>query len=328
MENYLLFREPNSNRFFGADLGSVTDYEALQFANADSSPDDMVGMITDHRALLCFGDTTTEIFENTGAAGFPFERNINGTMQVGLADASLVGRIFDIVYFVADDLTVRRLEGNQPVRISTHFVEQKLASFTIASGETWAYQSEGHFFIGFTFLEGTLVYDAVTQEWHERESYREKYWRPRWCVEFAGKILAGDPFSNNVIEVDKDTYSDVITDRLMSSTIQRMEWTYQPIYAEQTRAFHNRLEIVIESGVSLTTGQGSNAKLMVEYSDDGGRVWKKLPDRSIGGRGEYEARVVWHNLGSARKRVYRAAVSDPIPVTVIDTVIEVNGGRL
>ena len=183
-------------------------------------------------------------------------------------------------------------------------------------------------FIGFTFLEGTIVFDAVTGEWAERQSYGELFWRPRFCTNFAGKVLAGDPFTNQIVELDLDTYSDALTDRLMSSTTQRMEWTYQPIYAEQTRAFHDRLEVVMETGVSLETGQGSDAKVMMQYSDDGGISWTALPDRQIGLRGRYEARVVWHNLGSARQRVYRGAISDPIPVTITDTVVEVRGGRL
>ena len=140
LENFLLFREPNSDRFFGADLGEVTYYDALMFANADSNPDNMIGMITDHRSLVAFGKKTTELFENTGVSGFPFERNINGTMQVGLLSENLYGRCFDIVHFIADDYTVRRLEGNQPVRISTHNIEQRLErEFTLSTGTAFSY---------------------------------------------------------------------------------------------------------------------------------------------------------------------------------------------
>jgi Neuraminidase (sialidase) len=107
-----------------------------------------------------------------------------------------------------------------------------------------------------------------------------------------------------------------------------MEWTYQPIYANAQRAFHDRLEIVLETGVGATTGQGSDPKIMLKKSDDGGKTWQALPDRTFGKRGERLSRAVWHNLGSARKRVYKASVSDPVPVTVVDTVTEVRGGRL
>jgi hypothetical protein len=48
----------------------------------------------------------------------------------------------------------------------------------------------------------------------------------------------------------------------------------------------------------------------------------------MGKRGKYLDRVHWENLGKSKARVYRGAVSDPIPVTITDTVIEVRGGRL
>ena len=67
---------------------------------------------------------------------------------------------------------------------------------------------------------------------------------------------------------------------------------------------------------------------MMEFSDDGGRTWKKLPTRTLGKKGEYRDRAVWHNLGASRQRVYRGSVSDPVKVYIGNTIIEVRGGRL
>lgn len=329
LENFLLFREPNSDRMFGAELGSATDYDALDYVNADSNPDYLVGLIADHRNAVAFGKKTTELYTNTGVSGFPFERIINGTMQVGLAAENLYERAFDVVYFIADDLTVRRLDGNQPVRVSTHFIEQKLdKDFTLSSGRAFSYWQEGHFFVGFSFAEGTILYDAVTQEWHERESYSRSYWRFGSMARFADKMLAGDLDSNEIVELDLDSYDEAVSDPDMSSNVHVMEWTYQPIYAEGIRAFHDRLEVRFEAGVGLTTGQGSDPKIMMEYSDDGGRTWRALPTRTLGKKGEYKDRAVWHNLGSSRQRVYRGSVSDPVKVYIGDTIVEVRGGRL
>ena len=329
MENYLLFREPNSDRIFGAELGSATEFDALDFVNVDSNPDYVLGTITDQRSLIAFGKKTTEFYENTGISGFPFQRNINGTIQVGLAGENLYGRCFDVVYFIADDLTVRRMDGNQPVRISSHYIEQKLESnFTIAQGESFSYWEEGHFFIGFTFPEGSIVFDAVTQEWHERESYELPHWRFRYMQKFANKMLAGDYYSNEIVELDNKVYNEAVSSPKSANTVQVMEWTYQPIYAEGTRAFHDRLEVRFEAGVGLTTGQGSDPKIMMEYSDDGGRTWKQLPTRTLGKKGEYRDRAVWNNLGSSRQRVYRGSVSDPVKVYIGATLVEVRGGRL
>jgi len=44
--------------------------------------------------------------------------------------------------------------------------------------------------------------------------------------------------------------------------------------------------------------------------------------------GDYRKRVVWHRLGSSRDRVYRMAVTDPVPVIVYDTQLQAEGGRL
>jgi hypothetical protein len=67
---------------------------------------------------------------------------------------------------------------------------------------------------------------------------------------------------------------------------------------------------------------------MLYTSDDGGVSFTAVPSRSIGNIGEYQKRAIWCRLGSSRDRVYRAAVSDPVQVTVWDTQLEVEGGRL
>lgn len=329
LENFLLFREPNSNRMFGADLGSSTEFDSLSFVNADSHTDYLRGIQSNNRNLICFGEDSTEFFTNTGAAGFPFERIINGTIEVGLAAENLYGQCFDVVYFIADDLTVRRLDGNQPAKVSTHYIEQLLEqTFTLDSGEAFSYWQEGHFFMGFTFNEGTILYDAVTQEWHERKSFNREYWRFRNMVRFAGKTLAGDRDSNEIVELDTLTFDEAVNDPTMASNVQVMEWTYQPIYANGVRAFHDRLEVRFESGVGLTTGQGSDPVMMMQFSDDGGRTWIALPTKTLGKKGEYQDRAVWYNLGSSRQRVYKGSISDPVKVYIGQTITEVRGGRL
>ena len=78
IDNWLLFREPDSGRFFSADLGSATSFDALNFATAEGFPDDLVGLKVDHREVILFGPETVELWSNSGVAGFPFERVTNG----------------------------------------------------------------------------------------------------------------------------------------------------------------------------------------------------------------------------------------------------------
>jgi hypothetical protein len=321
VDNYLLFMEPNSGRFFGADVGSATSYDALDFATAEAAPDDLVGMTVDHRQVVLLGEESGEIWENTGAAGFPFERAINGFFELGCFNGDTVAKMDNSVIWVANDYTVRKLQGVTPQRISTHAVEQFLTTVDLDSGRAYSYSQDGHFFYVLSFNTGCWVYDATANEWHERATYPYDYYYWQTCAQAHGRQYVGSAFTDSIGYFDPETYTE-------AGGVQRAEWTYQPVYAENKRAFHDRLEVVMEVGVGLTTGQGSDPEMMMAYSDDGGQTWVNLPNKKIGPIGSYQQRVVWTGLGSARQRVYRGAISDPIKVVISDTVIEVRGGRI
>jgi hypothetical protein len=321
INNFLLFREPDSGRFFGADLGSATSFDALNVATAEGFPDDLVGLKVDHSEVMLFGSETIELWANVPISGFPFQRVTNGVLEIGCLNGRTVAKQDNSVMWLANDYTVRRLDGTTPVRISTHAVEQSIVDATIDSGRAFAYSQDGHLFYVLTFPEVTWVFDATTKEWHERQSYGEDNWNVGCSAQAYGMELVGDSTSNKVGYLDPDTYTE------WSNTV-RMEWTYQPVYAEQRLAFHDRLEIVLETGVGLTSGQGSAPVMMLDYSNDGGQTWTSLPNKSIGAIGRYDTRVVWNRLGSSRQRVYRASVSDPVKVNLTDTQIECRGGRV
>lgn len=322
LNNWLLFREPDSGRFFGADLGSATSFDALNFATAEGNPDGLVGMKADHLQVVLFGEKTVEIWDNDpGAGDFPFVRAVNGFVELGCLNGRSIAKLDNSLFWLASDFTVRRLDGITPVRVSTHAIEQRIVDSTVSSAQATTYTQDGHLFYVLSFDEGTFVYDVTTGSWHERETYNADNWNWSSAVEFNGQILVGSTTSNAIGQIDPHTYADL-------GLTQRMEWTYQPVYAEQRRVFHDRLEMVFEAGVGLTSGQGSDPEVMLDYSDDGGQTWQSLPNRKLGQLGQYKHRVVWHSLGSSEQRVYRASVSDPVSVTLTDTVIEVRGGRL
>lgn len=319
-DNFMLFREPDTGRFFGADLGSLTAFTALQFATAEGSPDTMLGMKVDHRQAILFGERTIEVWENTGVSGFPFERAANGFIELGIANGKTVAKLDNSVFWVASDYTVRRLDGYNPMRVSTHAVEQWLRSVTLVSLRGYSFTQEGHLFYMLTAPEGAFFYDVTTGFWHERNSYGFDTWNWGNPVAFAGKILVGSTISNAIGELSLTTYEDL-------GSTHRSEWTYQPVYFEGQRVFHDKLELTLEVGVGLTSGQGSDPQVMLDISDDGGRTWTALPTRSIGTIGKYATKVTWHGLGSAYQRVYRLAVPDPVKLAVTDAVLTYRVGR-
>lgn len=322
VNNFLLFRQPNSGVFFGADVGSATSFDALNFATAEANPDLLVGMKVDHVQPILFGAESVEIWDNVAISGFPFQRSVNGYVELGCFNGKSIAKCDNSVFWLANDYTVRRLNGVTPVRVSQHGIEQLIQNATISTANAWSYSQGGHLFYVLSFNEVTVVYDATTGVWHQRQSYGYDNWSMGTHASAYGYELVGSSRTNKIGILRRDVYDEF-------GDTQRMEWTYQPVYNEARRAFHDRLEIICKTGVGTVTGQGQDPAMMLDYSDDSGRTWRSMPNRSLGAIGRYSDRVHWERCGSTpNARVYRGAVSDPVDVQIVDTQINVRGGRV
>lgn len=322
--NWLIFLEPNSGRNFAADITTATSFAALNFATAEGDPDNTIAILTDQQQLAQFGDLSLELSYDTGGSGYPFDRlPSGGFMELGCAAARSPAKADNSFFWLANDLTVRRLNGTTPVRVSTHAIEEQIASFAIKSDAiALTYTFTGHIYYVLTFPSArrTFVFDITTTQWNERMSWQGVEWLPISYAYCYGRHLVQD-LSGRIGELDANTYDDL-------GDAQVMQWTYQTVYSENSTAFHDRLEIIAEKGVGQSAGQGFDPQIMLEVSDDGGKNFRHISTKSLGKQGEYKARAVWNRLGSAKQRTYRCSVSDPVNVTVTDTQLNVRGGRL
>jgi hypothetical protein len=323
-DNFILFVEQSSGRFFSSDLLNAESYDSLNFATAESNPDELVGIEADHGQVFLAGRRSCEIWENRGGSGFPFARTFNGVIEIGCGAGKSISKGDNVLFFIDNTRIARMLEGVKPVRISQHGVEQAWANYsTIEDAEGQIYTLDGHlcWVLNFPTAEATWVYDLTTQEWYELESYGSTMWRVKWIQHCYGKILCGDRESGLIGEIDPDVFSEW-GDPIVAS------WTYPAIYGEGRQAAHHRLQTILETGVGLQSGQGSDPRIMLEISDDGGRTFDHAPTRSMGAIGKYRTQVVWDRLGSSDDRVYRQSISDPVRRAILDTQLEVTGGRL
>ena len=132
----------DSDQFVISALNDALTYDPLDIATAEGSPDDLIGLIVDHREVQFYGKHSIEIWYNSGAADFPFERQGNAFIERGCLARDSIIKIDNSVMFVGDDRIVYRLDGYSPIRISTHALEADIASAT----DFWAfsYTQEGH----------------------------------------------------------------------------------------------------------------------------------------------------------------------------------------
>jgi hypothetical protein len=321
LDNYVLFRTGNSGQFFSSDLANASSYDALFFATAEGAADKLVGIITDHRQIVLAGEYSMELWFNAGGADFPFQRDVNGFLELGCAAGYTLAKADNSIYWLASDMTVRRLEGLTPVRVSQHGVEQAIATYDVSGAYAFGYSQGGHIFYVLTFPDqATWVYDATTREWHERASYALSRWRPCSAAYCYGLNFVQDYQTGKVGYLDTDTYTDW-------DDTQRLEATFPSVYNDGGRIFHQSFEVMAETGVGLVSGAGSDPQITLEMSDDGGRTWRTAATKSLGLLGKYRSRVRWEKLGMARDRVYRISISDAVKVVLSDAELIASGTK-
>ena len=309
LDNFGGFIEPNSGRFFICDLADFTVYDPLDFATAESAPDDLVSIEANSSQFVLFGEDTTELWDNVGGSGFPFVKVTGGVIECGCAGKDATTVADNTVWWLDPDRIFRKLEGITPRRISNDGTEQQWQDYaSVDDAFVYSYIYDGHTFIVVRFptAGATWGYDINTGEWHERQSYGYDHWRAAWVVKCYGKALVGDTQTGNIGEIHATTYSEW-------GDILSREATTGVIRDGGRRLFHDRLELDVEVGQGLESGQGSDPVMMMDQSDDGGINFTAKPNFSLGTTGQTRKRVHRNALGSSYQRVYRFRQTDPVP---------------
>lgn len=313
-----------------------TDFDALNFSTAEGAPDLLLSLLVDHREIWLFGETSTEVFFNSGNPDFPFER-INGAfIEQGCAAKFSPAKMDNTVYWLTADERghgmVQRAQGYQPQRVSTHAVEYAIAQMDrIDDAFAITYQQEGHSFYQLTFptAEQTWVFDAATELWHQR-AWRDPVDnslnrdRTQCQMSFAGETIVGDWENGNLYVLDLDTYTD------NGDPIPRIRTCPHIADKNYNWVFYHSLHVDMQTGVGLDgplAAQGTDPQAMLQWSDDGGHSWSNELWTGIGKIGERTRRVKWRRLGRSRDRVFRVTVTDPVKVVFIGASVVTTVGK-
>ena len=296
-------------------------YASADFATAESAPDGLLRLLVNHNEVWLFGNRTTEVWALSGAT-FPFDQIPGSLMDRGIIAPLSAALLDNSVFWIGDDRMIYRANGYTPQRISTFAVEELLRVGTVDDAEASTHAIGGHHFyvLRFPTLDRTLVYDAATQLWHERQtgtSVIPSAWDVLCIFQAYGKTLVG--LASGVIrELDLDTYLDGTTQ------IRRALVSY-PAYPEGNRAILREVELECELGVGLTTGQGSDPQAMLRFSRDGGFTFGNERWTTLGPTGSRRVRANWHNLGMFRNGAVEIAISDPVKVAIYGGYYEIEG---
>lgn len=324
-DGYFIFERLETGSWFISGLLDGTAYDSTDYSTTSADPDNAIAVLADHGEIWVFGERSIEGYWNSGAADFPFTRISGGRIERGCGAKFSTAKLDNSVYWLGDDFVVYKANGYQPQRISTHAIEYAISQYSTKDDAfAYTYTEEGHAFYVLTFPTGnaTWVHDASTGLWHERmfrdpNDNSENRHRSNCYAYCYGKHLVGDYSTGTVWQMSLDTYADG------SWPIKRIA-TSPVLHAQGNRAFMSMLDIDIETGVGLNSGQGSDPQLMLRASDDGGRTWSSERWASIGAMGDYRQRARWSRMGSFYNRVIEVSITDPVKVAILGARAEIS----
>lgn len=335
MDGYFVFNKPDSEIYYISAAYDGLTIDPLDFASAEGSPDNIVGLIALHQNVWLLGQKSVQMVYDSGAADFPFAPVQGAFIEYGCASAASISRNSNTLFWLGNDDNgagmVWMAQGYQPLRISTQAIEKRIQEFSdkLATASGFCYQEEGHYFYSLDIegMDTTLVYDVTMQQWHERAYYNSSvgsYERhlPIFHIYAFGKHLVGDYRNGNIYEQNLNYYDD-------NGDIIRYQRTSPHEIDNLDRVFYESLQIDMQVGIGLDGSaptEDATPIVALQYSNDGGNTWSDESYRNAGAIGRYLTRVLWKRLGSARDRVHRVTIACRAPIAILGCVIKARKG--
>lgn len=326
IDGYFVISKNSSGAFYISALYDGTTWAPLDFATAESSPDDLLRVYNAVGQLWLFGTKTTEIWTNTGASAFPFERISGAKMETGILAPHTAVAVDNSIFWVGRDNIgsgiVYRAQGFSPQRISTEAIELLIQAATSPSNlRAYTYQQDGHTFYVITGggMSTTLVYDISTQQWHERAYLNSSGVFEQHlgtCGMYAfNKQLVGSRVNGKVYNMALTLYSD-------DSDVIASERIYTHISDEDKRTRFNQLEISMETGVGNQSDPGQDPLITLWISRDMGRTYSNSYTTSFGKVGHYLTRAVFRRLGIVFNLTFKIRITDPVKRVLIGSYLK------
>lgn len=326
LDGYFVFNQPNSQKFWVTAAYNGLSIDALAFASAEGSPDNLVTLIVDHREVWLFGANSVEVWYDAGTPDFPLARIQGAFNEIGCLAAYSVAKLDNGLFWLGADARgngiVYRSKGYSGERISTHAVEWQIQRYaTLSDAVGYTYQQDGHSFyvLNFPTANTTWVYDVATGVWHERAGWENNQFtrhRGNCQMNFNNTIVIGDYVGGGIYAYDPTVYTEA------GSTMKWLRsWRALPTgQNDLKRTTQHSLQLDCQTGVGLATGQGSDPQVMLRWSDDGGHTWSSEHWKSMGRMGQFGYRTIWRRLGMTlkiRDRVYEVSGTDPVPIAIM-----------
>lgn len=307
------FDSVTQDKFYISGLYDTT-MDPLDVATTEYKADGNVAVGSISNALWLFGRRTLEVWANTGAVDFPFER-INGTSSdTGMLARASLQQLTDAFMWLACTSGGRPFiamtQGYTPAKVSTVAIDTELARLSVselAAATSFTYSHAGHYYYGLNVpaLNTTFVYDLHSKMWHERTytvggvSYSAGY--AHSTPGMGGEKFVYRPNEPGIFRLEFEANTTMQTWANQAGSPLLCERSFPIVsHASGNRIQHNRVQLDSSAG-----DVPAQPAYTLQWSDNSGRDFVAGRTLQPADVGEYNERFIWRRLGAARSRLYK-----------------------
>lgn len=307
-------------RFYWSDVYDGTSWDALNFANAETSPDPLVAIWQSNGQLVLFGTRTTEFFGVSQSLDSAFT-SINGTAtEWGLAAAFSVAKYDNTLACLMrgrmGQVMVAKMNGYVPQRISTPDIEYIINGYeTVSDAVGYSYMLGGHamYVLNFPTAGFTWLYDGFTQVWTSLKSAEITRHRVQLAFSFLTMTVASD-FETGLLYTITDTAKTdngaMIESEIISENVSD---------PDLNRFTVNKFRVDMQVGMGDSDVEFPQIGLSI--SRDNGRTFGAEMLQDVGPIGDYSNVVEWNRLGTSRDFVFKLRMNDAFSFTLVSAIV-------
>lgn len=316
----------NPPLFVVADPGIPDKASGLNAAQAESQPDALLRAYAFDQSVNMIGLRSNEPWWNDGEGQPPFSRIDGQIIEVGCPAINSIAHTDEFLYWLGDDDAVYQTIGGSKNRISSPAISHAIAGYTkVSDAIAYTFTFEGMNFYAIHFPSGDQTWclneSLGLQGWFELSSgTNDGIYQGQSLVNVYGKNFVTDVDNGNLYELDIDTFTnngEIIQRQRITSSI-----TGKLLGAPGREVEISRLQIIMETGVGLTTGQGEDPKIIIDVSYDGGNTWNAEGFVRIGRLGENTLQVELFLFATFHDARFRITTSDAVPFEIYSGVVD------
>lgn len=308
--------------------GAAPAFDPLDIASKSGSSDPIETLIVVHDELWLIGALTSEVWVNSGAADFTFQKLPGTFIEHGTPAPYSVVAYGTTPFWLGQDrkghAIVYQGLNYQANIISTRAIEDEFQTYPdISDAIGLCTQILGHIFyiLIFPTADKSWAYDLGENRWFELVSIdgngAEHRTRANAMAFAYGMNVAGDWQNGTLYELDPAQFTE---------NGNPIKWlrTFPHMMNDGKRVTYAQFEADMEAGTIQAPGE---AIVTLRYSDDRGRTFNEGETQTAGMTGEYLTWPTWNAQGMARDRIFELSWSSPVKTALNGAFVETKAHR-